>query len=483
MQVASQIKENERKVIEDGISKENDQIKQAAASLNEFYNESSSVGAQQFDDYSRIIIEQNPKIKNILVEQNGKIIDSYPYQEFEGSDVVSLYKQFPAELDGIKVMNAMFQLSQYNGSAVLSVPFESFLNPIIFSNNFKLILFNQINNQTLYQVEVKDGEIQKGNVFFSADELQNSLVVEKKTDLFGYNLQNYYILKYQIWDSPFEEQGSTYAQIILISGFMLSVAVPLLIIRFQRLTNFIRRQSSQLEQAHEKLLQTDKAKDEFAAMLSHEMKTPLVPILGYVDILLNGHLGNLTDDQKGRLQVIKESARSLQNLISDILDVQKLELGQLKIVKQRNNIKDTVTKSVEVLKTVASDKTIALENHVNGDIFANYDAERIKQVITNLIKNSINACSPQTGKVEISVNDLSSEIEISVKDNGRGIPDEAKDKLFRKFYQTDTSSTRESGGSGLGLVICKGIIETHGGKLRFESKYGQGTIFIFTIPK
>jgi PAS domain S-box-containing protein len=238
-----------------------------------------------------------------------------------------------------------------------------------------------------------------------------------------------------------------------------------------------------LEVANKKLLQANKAKDEFAAMLTHELKTPLVPIQAYADILLSGHLGSLTDVQKERLQIILDNARSLLNLISDILDVQKLELGQLKIVKSRNNIKETVTQSVEALKTVASAKTIVLVNHVNSDIFTSYDDERIKQVITNLIKNSLNACSPQTGKVEISANDSPSEIEISVKDNGKGIRDEDKDKIFRKFYQVDTSSIRESGGTGLGLVICKGIVETNGGKIWFESKYGQETKFIFTIPK
>lgn len=484
MQIINQHKENEQKIIEDEISKKIDQINQAATTLNEFYNKSVSVNISQFDDYSRIIIEQNPQIKNVLVEKNGKIIESYPHKEFEGNNVLSLYKQFPPMLDGVKVMNPMFQISQSQGAAVFSIPFESFVNPIIFSNNFKLILFNQYNNQSLYQIKVKDGQIQQDNtVSFSADEMQNSLIIEKKTNLFGYNLQHFYLLKYQIWDSPFEKQDSVYEKILLISGFILSIVVPLLIIRYQRLTNFIKRQSVQLEQTNEKLLQADKAKDEFSAMLTHELKTPLVPIQGYVDILLSGHLGSINDYQKEKLLVIRDSARSLLNLISDILDAQKLELRQLKIVKQRNNIKNTVEQSVEALNIAALEKTMALVNHVNGDIFANYDNERIKQVITNLIKNSLNVCNPQTGKIEIIAKDSSSEIEISVMDNGKGISDEDKDKIFKKFFQADTSFTRESSGSGLGLAICKGIVETHGGKIWFESKYGQGTSFIFTIPK
>lgn len=483
MQIVNQNKEDERKVIEDTISEEEGQIKQAADTLNEFYHSSSLQSDEQFDNSSRIIAEQNSQIKNIIFENNGKIIESYPYQEFEGSSVSSLYSHYPAELGGVKVMNVVFPLSGSNGSAIFSVPFDSFVNPIIFSSNFKLVLFNQGNNQTLYQIGVKDGKIQQGDVLFSSDELQNSLVIEKKTNLFGYNLQNYYILKYQIWDSPFEEQNNTYEQILLIAGFVLSAVVPFLIIRYQRLTDFIKKQSVQLEEAHKKLLETDKAKDEFAVMLTHELKTPLVPIQGYVDMLLSGHLGSLTDVQKERLKIIKDNAESLLNLISDILDVQKLELGKLKIAKRENNIKDTVTQSVEALKTVASDKTIALVNHADNDIFASYDNERIKQVITNLIKNSLNVCGKQTGQVEIMAIDSPSKIEISVKDNGKGIQDADKDKIFRKFYQADTSSTRESSGSGLGLVICKGIVEAHGGKMWFESKYGQGTTFIFTIPK
>ena len=252
-QIVSQNKDDERKVIEDGISKEDNKIKQAASTLNEIYNQSPSVSAQQFDNYGRIILEQNPQIKNIIIEKNGKIIESYPYREFEGSNVNSLYSQYPAELDGVKVMNAMFHLSQSNQSSILSIPFDSFVNPVIFSNTFKLILSNQYNNQTLYQLGVKSGNIQQDNVFFSAGELQNLLVIEKKTDLFGYNLQNYYVLKYQIWDSIFDKSDNVFNQILLISGFILSAAIPFLIIRYQRLTNLIKNQSFQIEQTNKKL--------------------------------------------------------------------------------------------------------------------------------------------------------------------------------------------------------------------------------------
>jgi len=103
-------------------------------------------------------------------------------------------------------------------------------------------------------------------------------------------------------------------------------------------------------------------------------------------------------------------------------------------------------------------------------------------VLANLIKNAFRA-SPKNGKVEISVEELSDEVKVSIKDNGIGLPNDVLDKIFRKFYQVDTSSTREKGGSGLGLSICKGIIETHGGKIWVESELGKGATFSFTLAK
>ncbi|MEX1053383.1 MAG: ATP-binding protein, partial [Nitrosopumilaceae archaeon] len=116
-------------------------------------------------------------------------------------------------------------------------------------------------------------------------------------------------------------------------------------------------------------------------------------------------------------------------------------------------------------------------------IYALYDDERITQVLTNLIKNSLKAVQPKTGKVDVLLEDSQNDIKISVRDNGRGIPADAINKIFRKFYQVDTSTTREKGGSGLGLSISKGIIETHGCHISVESELGRGSTFSFTLPK
>jgi len=241
--------------------------------------------------------------------------------------------------------------------------------------------------------------------------------------------------------------------------------------------------SSTIREKEEESKKIEIAKDEFLAMVTHELKTPLVPIQGYSDILLGEHLGPLNATQKERLQIISSSASTLLQLISDLLDAQKLELGQLRIKKEKNNIKDTVEKTILAILPTAISDDISLSYGPKKDVYAIYDDERIKQVLTNLVKNSLKATSPKTGKVEVNIEEKDNEVVISVKDNGRGIPLDARDKIFKKFYQVDTTSTREKGGSGLGLSICKGIVEAHGGNIWMQSNSPRGTIFLFTIPK
>ncbi|MBI5698253.1 MAG: HAMP domain-containing histidine kinase [Thaumarchaeota archaeon] len=226
----------------------------------------------------------------------------------------------------------------------------------------------------------------------------------------------------------------------------------------------------------------DIAKDEFLAMITHELKTPLVPIRGYADILLSGHLGNLTEKQKERISIIKSSAASLLQLISDLLDVQKLELGQLKLQKEPVNIQDTVAKSIQTLQPQIEEDKITVTNEV-GMIIVPHDSDRITQVLTNLIKNSLKAVASHTGKIRIYSTEDQNEVKIMIHDNGSGIPQDRQAKLFTKFYQADASLTREKGGSGLGLSICKGIIEAHGGKISLASTPDSGTTVTFSLPK
>lgn len=243
------------------------------------------------------------------------------------------------------------------------------------------------------------------------------------------------------------------------------------------------KMSITIKQKEDEAKKIEIAKDEFLAMITHELKTPLVPIQGYADILLGGHLGELNKSQKERVEIIKSSSASLLQLISDLLDAQKLELGQLKIKAQVNNLKSTLDKAIAAMLPQAISDQIELTHNLKEDAYALYDEERIHQVLANLIKNSLRAVQPKTGKVEVLVEDYKNDYKIYVRDNGKGIPKNAMDKIFKKFYQVDTSTTREKGGSGLGLAISKGIIEAHGSEIQFESELGRGTTFSFILPK
>jgi len=183
------------------------------------------------------------------------------------------------------------------------------------------------------------------------------------------------------------------------------------------------------------------------------------------------------------LQVIKSSTVSLIHLISDLLDAQKLELGKLIINKETLNIKDTIKKAIETLQPNADEKQIKIISRLDNDLIVPHDSERIIQVLTNMIKNSLKAVNPNSGIIEIIVENFESEVKISVKDNGVGIPLDKQKDLFKKFYQVDTSLTREIGGSGLGLAICKGIVKEHVGKIMVESAPGKGSTFSFMLPK
>jgi len=207
-----------------------------------------------------------------------------------------------------------------------------------------------------------------------------------------------------------------------------------------------------------------------------------VPIQGYSDILLGEHLGKLTPEQKDRLSIIKSSSETLLRIISDLLDVQKLEIGQLRMKKEDSDINESIQKSIHALEPQAEKNGIKLESNAEHVVIY-HDSERIKQVLTNLIKNAMIAVEPKKGKIEVSMNEDSSGIKISVKDNGMGIPHDKQKDLFKKFYQVDTSLTRERGGSGLGLAICKGIVGNHGGEISVESEEGKGTKFTFNIPR
>lgn len=225
-----------------------------------------------------------------------------------------------------------------------------------------------------------------------------------------------------------------------------------------------------LREQYEQLKKLSLLKDDFLTLITHELKTPLVPIKAFVDILMSEKLGALNSEQQKRLEVIKSSTNSLLKLVSDLLDAQKLELGLLKMNKDIHDLPEIIGLVVDKMKPNAEKKDIAIVTHLQESLPFFCDNSRIEQVISNLINNSLDFCPSQDGKIDIIMRTEGDKIKIVVKDNGIGIVKEALDNVFVKFYQRDTSVTREHGGTGIGLSVCKGIVEAHGGRIWVESE-------------
>ncbi|MBI5377626.1 MAG: HAMP domain-containing histidine kinase [Thaumarchaeota archaeon] len=226
----------------------------------------------------------------------------------------------------------------------------------------------------------------------------------------------------------------------------------------------------------------DTAKTEFMAMISHELKTPLVPIVLYTRMLKDERFGKLSDIQKEKTKIVVEAAESLSILVQDILDLQKAELGKLRLNLESSEIKEITDEAIARTILLANRRGVVLQNLIKNKITVMIDINSMIQVLSNLIRNSIDFVPLEDGVIQISLEVDPDHIVIIVRDNGCGIPKDKIENLFKKFYQLDNSTTRERGGTGLGLSICKSIVEGHGGKIWVESEVECGTTMKIQLP-
>ncbi|MDE1844422.1 MAG: sensor histidine kinase [Thaumarchaeota archaeon] len=260
--------------------------------------------------------------------------------------------------------------------------------------------------------------------------------------------------------------------------YVLVIVVILIISGF-----YVYRLTRQKTILMEKLREADIKKEEFTAMVTHELKTPLVTINGYSEMLREpGFLGTLNAEQDDAISRIHESSIKLDRLIGDMLDTQKLDLQKMKFDKENFSGRIFMQEMVDMFSPMMQDKKIEFVNSTTDDLTVYGDKSRLTQVFGNLIRNSIDFVPEKCGRIEIGMQQDSDKAVFYVKDNGAGIPKDKQPYLFKKFYQIDTSLKRKHGGTGLGLVICKGIVDALGGKIWFESEEGKGTSFYFSIP-
>lgn len=252
---------------------------------------------------------------------------------------------------------------------------------------------------------------------------------------------------------------------------------------FNEMVTSIKSYEGQMKEYVEQLQSVDKQKGEFAAMASHELKTPIVPIKGYLEMLLEpGLIGTLTPKQKEILTKIYESTETMEKLVLKLLMAQRLDLGEMTWSISEFNLLDLMNNVYSDNQTLMNDgKKITFVNNTKDSKIISSDHDQLIEIFSNLITNSVDFV-PVHGIIEINAIVKEESILFSVKDNGSGMSKDEQKGLFKKFYQVDTSVTRKHGGTGLGLSICKGLVGGMGGEIWVESEKDKGTTFYFTIP-
>lgn len=244
----------------------------------------------------------------------------------------------------------------------------------------------------------------------------------------------------------------------------------------------IRERTAQLAEAMERAQDADRTKSAFLATMSHELRTPLNSIIGFTGIILRERVGPLNEEQKKQLNMVRNSSQHLLALINDVLDISKIEAGQLQLVPEDIRLDQIIEKAVHSVQPLAEKKGLELVSDTSRKIgIVTGDPRRTEQVLLNLLSNAIKFTD--TGSVKIACEPGDSTVTVKVIDTGIGIKAEDFEKVFQTFQQIDTGLNRSYEGTGLGLPISKRLVELMGGELNVTSVWGSGSTFSFTLPK
>lgn len=409
-----------------------------------------------------------------------------------GEDLFFNFSIFPvAEMDGgiVGAVVALEDITRYTQLKRAYVEASDYLNLLIDSLNDGFYAmdannaFSFCNPRMLEMLKMDEGQFLSSNSYDIVDPGEFPLIDEMlKRRREGEKVVFEVFLK-RSDGSVFPAEVSS-APIFKDGGFAGIVAVAHDITERKRLEGAVKKNSQDLERAYEELSVLDKMKSDFIAIASHELRTPLSIIKGYAEAFLFGELGELKESQVKKLEIINARADQMTRIINDLLDITRLEEGRLVGECWLAPIEEIITSVMAEFEQEACRKDIRLSSRVERPLPPlKVDVWRIHQVIENLLSNAIKFTSGG-GEAGIAARLLPSrrEVEVAVFDTGPGIPRKEQERLFTKFFQLDTNNTRSAGGLGLGLVICKGIVEAHGGNIWVESELGKGSSFKFTLP-
>ena len=249
----------------------------------------------------------------------------------------------------------------------------------------------------------------------------------------------------------------------------------------EHLEEMVDERTAELAVARDKAEAADRVKSVFLATMSHELRTPLNSIIGFTGIMLQGLAGELNEEQEKQLGMVYGSAQHLLGLINDILDISKIEAGEVELVRSQFDISALIQEVVKIVAPTAQAKGLEMAVSISPQVGEMYsDRRRGEQILLNLVNNAIKFT--EQGEVRIEARIADRHLEVSVQDTGIGIKEEDMGKLFQPFRQIDDSFQRGYEGTGLGLSICNRLVDLLGGQIWVESRYGVGSTFTFTLP-
>ncbi|HEX8475903.1 MAG TPA: ATP-binding protein [Pyrinomonadaceae bacterium] len=251
----------------------------------------------------------------------------------------------------------------------------------------------------------------------------------------------------------------------------------------ETLNRELNRSNQELNEANAKLRELSSMKEEFLALTTHDLRSPLTVISGVISFFTSGRLGELSAEQKNMVSMMERNTQNLIELVNDLLDASKLESGTMRLDFASTNLRILVNELRETMEPLAREKEITLEDMLTDDLPPLHaDRAKLRRILVNLLSNALKF-TPKSGRVQISAEPFNERmIRISIADTGVGIAPEDTARLFDKYEQARSRATRSEKGTGLGLYITRQLVELHGGEISVESKLGQGSTFSFTIP-
>jgi signal transduction histidine kinase len=251
----------------------------------------------------------------------------------------------------------------------------------------------------------------------------------------------------------------------------------------RRTAQYLEEQSDELTRLNEELAKANRLKSDFLANMSHELRTPLNSIIGFSDMLLTQEVGALNAMQQDFLDTVARNGRHLLQLISELLDLSKIEAGRLQLTPEAIDLRDLLREAADSVRAQSEKRRHRLDLELpETPLAVTADHVRVRQVLLNLLSNAIKF-TPDGGQVRLLGRGEDSGIRVEVIDTGIGIAVEDQPKLFKEFVQIDASASRHYEGTGLGLALCKRLVELHGGRIGCHSARGAGSTFWFTLPR